>query len=137
MAAEARAAKMTPAERAADLEKKTGIKNQADCDTCESGGEIDVKVGIGVAELRREMRDPDSFRVNRVLVMGAGKKAAVCYEYQARNGFGGMNQATTVLTPTGILSSSDETWNKYCGGKTGRDYTSSYFVTHDLSPLLH
>ena len=36
------------------------------------------------------MRDPDSFKLSSVIIMDKG---AVCYEYRAHNGFGGVNVA--------------------------------------------
>ncbi|MBV8810885.1 MAG: hypothetical protein JO033_19625, partial [Acidobacteriaceae bacterium] len=40
--------------------------------------------GLVANELRHSMRDPDSFKLDSVLLMDSG---AVCYEYRARNGF--------------------------------------------------
>jgi T4 superinfection immunity protein len=72
--------------------------------------------------LRDSMRNPDSFKMDSAIVPLSG---AVCMEYRAQNGFGGMNNETAVVTPASKLfvqgtdSGFYKAWNKYCHGKSG------------------
>ena len=54
----------------------------------------DIQLAIeGANALRDHMRDPDSFKVEKVSYWTNGKdKEQYCYSYRARNGFGGMNR---------------------------------------------
>ena len=76
-------------------------------------------------ELRASMRDPDSFKLDTVLLVDDG---TVCYQYRARNGFGGMNIEQAVLSPKLLFRTSEQSgfarlWNRYCAHKTGDDRT--------------
>lgn len=54
---------------------------------------ITAKAIEGAKLLRDSMRDPDSFSIRRAWVMHSEKYGdAICYHYQAKNGFGGMDQ---------------------------------------------
>ena len=80
----------------------------------------------GAKQLHDSMRSPDSFKLGETLIMSDG---AVCYDYRAQNGFGGMNVGHAVLAPSGQFKSSDSSgftalWKKECAGKTGVDKTS-------------
>jgi hypothetical protein len=102
----------TPAERASKAEQAARINF----------------AGTGARQLREMMRNPDSFKIEKLLIMNDG---ASCYHYRAQNGFGGLNAAEAVLSPEGRLETSDAPgfrvlWNKECGGKTGMDATD-YF----------
>jgi hypothetical protein len=84
-----------------------------------------TRAAVGAKQLRSSMRNPDSFKLSEVLLMGDG---AVCYEYRAQNGFGGLNVGQAVLSPKGQFKVSDSSgftrlWNKECAGKTGTDET--------------
>lgn len=77
----------------------------------------------GAQKLRGMMRNPDSFRLDRVLIMDDG---ASCYHYRGQNGFGGLNPGEAVLSPNGRLRTMEAEgfralWNKECTGKTGED----------------
>ena len=79
----------------------------------------------GAKQLKSSMRNPDSFKLGETLIMHDG---AVCYDYRAQNGFGGMNVGHAVLAPNGQFKSSDSPgyatlWNKECANKTGVDKT--------------
>jgi hypothetical protein len=79
----------------------------------------------GAKQLQQSMRNPDSFKLNQVLIMGDG---AACYDYRAQNGFGGMNVDQAVLSPTGKFKTTDSEgfaalWNRECANKTGDDKT--------------
>ena len=47
------------------------------------------------ASLREQMRDPDSFVVERVIYTVHKNKEEYCFFYRSKNGFGGMNRAST------------------------------------------
>lgn len=84
-----------------------------------------ARAQIGARLLKQAMRDPDSFKLSQALVMDSG---AVCYEYRARNGFGGMNVGHAVLSEdaktfrTNEMSGFTALWNKACANKTGEDF---------------
>lgn len=93
--------------------------------------EIAIEKGTATAavaakSLRDAMRNPDSLVLEKALVMDSG---AVCIEYRAQNGFGGMNRASAVVPPgtakllNGDAPGFDKSWNKNCAGKTGHDVT--------------
>ena len=79
----------------------------------------------GAVTLRKSMRDPDSFKVSSALEMEDG---AVCYQYRARNGFGGMNVAQAVFTGDRFIDESqpafNKSWKTECAGKIGKDVAS-------------
>ena len=79
----------------------------------------------GAKQLRESMRNPDAFKLSQVLVMANG---AVCYDYHAQNGFGGMNVGQAALSPKGQFKTSESDgfvplWNRECASKTGEDKT--------------
>jgi hypothetical protein len=54
----------------------------------------------GAKALHSGMRDPDSFKIDKVWIMRSDKRGdAVCYTYYARNGFGGMNHSAADYAP--------------------------------------
>lgn len=80
---------------------------------------------LGADTLKKSMRNPESFKVSSALAME--KTGAVCYEYRAQNGFGGMNVETAVLTAEGEIKTKSmdgfaKLWNKNCAGQTGYEY---------------
>ena len=87
--------------------------------------EVLMLAARGAKTLRDSARNPKAFDLNSALSM---KDGAICYEYRAQNGFGGMNIGYAVLTPKGKLRTSESTdghalWQKECAGKTGTDQT--------------
>lgn len=75
--------------------------------------------------LRASLRNPDSFKLSQALSM---PRDAVCLEYRAQNGFGGLNlERALVHGDSLILESADNfsgAWNRYCGSdKRGPDIT--------------
>jgi predicted nucleic acid-binding Zn ribbon protein len=78
----------------------------------------------GALLLKRSMRNPDSFKVSSVLVIGT---ETACYEYRAQNGFGGMNVGSAVLAlrknafKTNEMNGFVQLWNKECAHKSGTD----------------
>ena len=80
---------------------------------------------LGAVTLKGAMRNPESFKLYSALLMTNG---AVCYDYRAQNGFGGMNRERAVLTTAGALKLNDSgLWNKQCAHKEGKD----------LAPLIN
>lgn len=80
---------------------------------------------IGAVALKKAMRDPESFKLESALVIdGTG---AVCYDFRAKNGFGGMNEGHAVLSANGKTFKTNEMdgfaklWNKECAGKSGTE----------------
>ena len=76
-------------------------------------------------QLMDSMRNPSSFKLSNVLFMEDG---AVCYEYRAQNGFGGMNVGSAVLSPRGTIKTNEmegyrTLWNLECANKSGYDKT--------------
>jgi hypothetical protein len=94
------------------------------------GAHLQAMIG-GAMVLRKAMRDPDSFKVTQVLDMPDG---AACYSYQAKNGFGGMDQGQAVLFNGKFLDSSMGGFNQLneqeCAGKTGKVETD--FINTEL-----
>jgi hypothetical protein len=79
----------------------------------------------GAITLKKTMRDPESFQLeSTLLIEGTG---AVCYEYRARNGFGGLNAGKAVVSGDGKQFKTREMdgfhglWNKECAGKLGTE----------------
>ncbi len=53
----------------------------------------------GSAVLHDQMRDPDSFVIEKVFTMTNQKGVDItCFEYRSRNGFGGMNRESALYT---------------------------------------
>lgn len=69
--------------------------------------------------LKLSMRDPESFRVNSAMADARGR--TVCIQYQARNGFGGMNQAEHITVDGNARAG----WNAWCSGVGMYDMTAS------------
>lgn len=88
---------------------------------------------MGAKQLRDSMRNPDSFKLSKLVIMEDG---AVCYHYRAQNGFGGMNVGMAVLAPDGRLRTDDQNgfralWKSECAGKTGIEETGTVeFLLH-------
>ena len=97
----------TPAQKAADQKNEANFQRAV----------------LGAKQLQKAMRNPDSFKLTQVLIMDDG---AVCYEYRAQNGFGGMNVGKAALSPKGQFKTSENPgfaglWNKECANKTGEE----------------
>ncbi len=95
----------------------------------------------GASLLRKSMRDPDSFKISSALVIGEGNEIAVCYEYRSRNGFGGMNQSSAVVTNDAFINEGDvgfySLWNKKCAGKIGTNFAEKIMSTFQQYDKLH
>jgi hypothetical protein len=80
-------------------------------------------LAIGALAIREAMRDPESLVIDSAMFMTETK--AGCYEYRARNGFGGMNRGKAVLTEkafkTNDMSGFSSLWNKNCAKRSGEE----------------
>ncbi len=77
-----------------------------------------LKINSGAQEMKRHMRNPDSFKISDVAYNAP--QDAVCYQYRTQNGFGGMNVESAILSAKKrwVYDSSQgykATWNKLCG----------------------
>lgn len=88
------------------------------------------RAAIGAKAIKETLRNPDSLQLESALVMASG---AVCYEYRAQNGFGGINVENAVLSgddKTFLSSSMDGfavAWNSHCANQSGANVTSEVF----------
>lgn len=77
-------------------------------------------VFAGQEMLKKMMRDPDSLAFDRVLYTDDG---SVCYEYRAKNGFGGMSKGAAVFSDKGFITNEadgfEPIWSEKCAGKNG------------------
>lgn len=87
------------------------------------------RASVGASMLKKAARNPDSFKLEQALIMeGTG---AVCYDYRAQNGFGGMNAGHAVLSADAKQFKGDnddgfaKLWNKECANKSGRDVATA------------
>ncbi|KVR93295.1 hypothetical protein WK28_15955 [Burkholderia vietnamiensis] len=69
------------------------------------------------------MRDPDSFKLESAFaVAGSGD---ICYQYRARNGFGGMDAGAAIVGKRDVVTDTAKSlrteWGKRCAGKAGED----------------
>lgn len=116
---QARAA-LTPEQRIEE-EKKTAIEAAEKKRT----DDAIQRASSGAIVLKKAMRDPESFKLESALVIdGTG---AVCYDYRAKNGFGGTNVGHAVLSADGKHFRTSEMdgftklWNKDCANKSGTE----------------
>src|SRR3989344_3897958 len=82
---------------------------------------------VTAVALKKAMRNPDSFKLESALIVDGTN--AICYEYRAQNGFGGMNFGRAFIYFEGrrFLQSEagEETeefitlWNRECANKSG------------------
>ena len=135
---------LTPAERAkeqADIEAKHIADNKAKAEA-DAKSVADAKAAAeapapvtaeeardsvlipiaarGAEALKESMRNPDSFKLSSAFFM---PNNAVCYQYRAQNGFGGMNVEEAVLTPKNALRNDRASWARYCAGRKGKNRT--------------
>lgn len=83
------------------------------------------RAAAGAVLLKKAMRNPDSFQLESAVVVDGTN--AVCYEYRAQNGFGGMNVGRAFISSDGqqFLMSEPRTdgfdaiWNRECANKSG------------------
>jgi len=119
----------TPAKPLTQAEQAAADAAKAEADAKKKKADETVfRAQIGAKVLKSAMRDPDSLKFASVLAMESG---AVCYEYRARNGFGGMNFSRAVLGSDGKTFKGDDEagftklWNRECAGKEGDEIGSA------------
>lgn len=85
--------------------------------------------------LKNSMRDPDSFALSSVRLME--KSEAICFEYRARNGYGGMNVGHAALSTTEKFKTDEmpgfvSLWNSDCAHKAGTEVsdTVQFLMNH-------
>jgi hypothetical protein len=83
-----------------------------------------VDAGRDARRLRDSMRDPASFELVAVIDMGNGTR---CFQYRARNGFGGMNVGYALSTPDAFYTENSDgfqaRFKRTCSG-SGVDRTA-------------
>jgi DNA-directed RNA polymerase subunit RPC12/RpoP len=92
MASHDSSSRTAPAEPSIDPEQQTRIN----------------KASAAAIALKFQMRDPDSFRTNLVLTDDTAD--TICIQYQAKNGFGGLDQAQYIYAKGQSLSN----WDRWC-----------------------
>jgi len=104
----------------------------------------------GAKLLHSTMRDPDSFKIGKVWLMTGHKSdEAVCYQYYAKNGFGGVNASRAVLSvrskKKGYKMFTEDAYDDYrfdalfndeCGDKALKHDGVSKDVTADVKSAL-
>lgn len=134
-AEKARIASLSPEMRAAEEKRqreKDAANREAERQMAADKKKADERVqraSAGAVLLKKSMRNPDSFKLESALVIsGSG---AVCYDYRAQNGFGGINAGHAVLAPDGkkfLTSDMDgfsRLWNKECANKSGSEVSAA------------
>jgi hypothetical protein len=102
-------------------EKKEAEKKQTD------DSKKETLALAGAMILKRNMRNPDRFKVESALVTPG--ETAVCYSYRAENGFGGLNYGRAVLDckketiKTNEMAGFSKAWNKNCANRKCTDLT--------------
>ncbi len=78
----------------------------------------------GKDQLPGNLTRPGRYSAPANLLPDNMEDGAVCYDYRAQNGFGGMNLGHAVLSPKGQFKANESSgftslWNKECANKTG------------------
>lgn len=107
-------------------QNSSGIKNEVPKTAEEQkADEVVQRALLGSRMLKSSMRDPDSYKLETAIVIN--DSGAVCYEYRANNGFGGVNIGSAVLSGDGKsfktheMNGFEKLWNIECENKTGYD----------------
>lgn len=77
------------------------------------------KVVTGARLLKQGSKNPASFQLEKAAVMVDG---SICYQYRGTNSFNATVLEQYVVSSKGG-SKDASAWNKYCGGKSGEDFT--------------
>ena len=81
------------------------------------------RLSAGALFLQQSMRDPESLVFESAMVIK--ETDAACYEYRARNGFGGMTSGRAVQVGKTFLTNEmagfTKIWNKNCANRSGRE----------------
>ncbi len=120
----ARAAKLTPEQKAAEAKAKAA----RDAEQKRRDDAVN-RAAIGARILKKSAHDPERFKLESALVID--KTASVCYEFRAPNAFGGLVAGRAVLSGDGknFLTNTDSgfasLWNRECAGKTGQEVATA------------
>lgn len=80
------------------------------------------KALLGAKSIKQSLRDPSSLEFERVAIT---ENNDICYDYRAKNGFGGMNKEYAVLTNKGNFYHNDpDLYNKKCTKVKGNDISA-------------
>lgn len=101
-------AKKSPEQKTAEAAEK--LKKEAEFQRVVAGAKV-IKQGT---------KNPDSFNLNSATLMADG---SICYEYRATNSFNAVVPGKLVITKNNKTTQKGRDWNKFCGGKTGTDYS--------------
>lgn len=84
------------------------------------------------------MRDPESLKISKAVFM---PDDTICFEYRARNGFGGMDNSTAILYAGILITSHDaaarELWKSKCAGRQGIEMAEDANYILDRCNELH
>ncbi len=117
-------AKLTPRAKADWASAASIGLVKKDAPAASSADQYDLAYAIlATKRLRRSMRDPDSFKLESAFaVAGSGD---ICYQYRARNGFGGMDAGAAIVWKRGAVTDDAKSfrreWDRRCAGKAGVD----------------
>jgi len=112
-------------EHAAERQEKNAVIQKEIAAQKQKKDEAIQKATIGAIGLKKVMRDPEGFKLESALVIQ--DTSAVCYDYRAKNGFGGVNVGHAVLSVDGKKFKTNEEdgfsklWNKECANKVGTE----------------
>lgn len=107
-----REAKKTPEQKEADRLAK--VKTEAEFQL----------VVLGAKRLKQMVKNPDSFKLGSVIYTDGG---AICYEYHATNSFNAVVPGVFVIAKN-TASQQAADWNKFCGGKSGTNYSHAKYA---------
>lgn len=110
-AAEAEAEKKRTAERQAQQEQER-IKEAAR--KAEQDAKMARSLAIAQAQIliKESLRDPDSLEWDSKFYNLSN--GAMCFQYRARNGFGGMNREFLVVAKGKVYENQAARWNQFC-----------------------
>jgi hypothetical protein len=89
-----------------------------DPQTASPGNDADFSAGFAVHMLRSSLRDPDSLVLEHVY--SRIPVTAICIEYRAKNGFGGVNRERAAFYNFS-LTKDIRVWNRQCAGSGFRE----------------
>ncbi|WP_255368720.1 hypothetical protein [Polaromonas sp. OV174] len=78
------------------------------------------RIVAGAKVIKQGAKNPNSFSLNSAVLMADG---SICYEYRATNSFNAVVPGKLVITQNNKATQEGRDWNKFCGGKTGTDYS--------------
>ena len=115
--------------RVAALEAAKSPQQRADEAAAKQRDDSNLQSALKIARvLKRKVKDPESFKLTSLLLFDSGE---ACFEYTAKNAFGGTVQAKAVSDgKSKILGSESDgnqfvaAWNKTCTHAGGHEHAS-------------